>query len=353
MLFVMFSLRAITQKRSVIIYLKIFASHLLLTNMQRLGLTILSMGLLSLIPRSSSFPDGAPVGTCDTFMPMHHTKDGKRVGPQPEKNKPPIQILLNATSIKAGDTVEVSIKSNDNASYKGFILQVQDVNKGTSVGTIQPVSVGTHILQCKSPGDTLTHSDPFDKTETVLYWKSPLFTNFPRIQVRATIVEKYDLIWTNVTSQTIAFIEDDDSVDTKTLGMKWLKQVVSTVEKLSDPIALEQEIEARFQKGFNGVVDKEGRFIVQYVLDILPFEDNYPGTHKKPDHDPSLSHGEEMLSFKHPENTARKTLSNSSHMSAEYINDLIKAVMKGDPVIAEELERILENEDIDLSFVHG
>ncbi|KAL3862059.1 hypothetical protein ACJMK2_008054 [Sinanodonta woodiana] len=320
--------------------------------MRRLGWTSILIGLLSLTPRASSFPGGAPVGTCDTFMPMHHTEDGKGVEPQPEKNKPPIQILLNATSIKAGDTVEVRISSKNNVSYRGFIVQLQDVSKGTPVGTIQPVSVGTHLLQCKSPGDTLTHSDPFDKVETVLHWKSPLFTNFPRIQVRATIVEKYDLIWTNVTSQTIVFKEDDDSVDVKTLGKTWLKQVVSTVKKLSDPIALEQEIEARFQKGFNGVVDKEGRFIVQYVLDILPFEDNYPGAHTT-DHSQSPSHSEEVHSFKHPENTVGNPLSNGRHMSEEYSINLIKAVLKGDPVIAEELEHILENEDIDLPLKHA
>ena len=319
---------------------------------------------------------------------MHRDKETGKVIP-PQTSPSPFKIIVNTTSYKPGDVINIKIDTDNAETFKGLFLQVRPVKKSKEdkvrqipLGMYRRVIENTKIIGCDVAVDTITHKDPFVKYITEMNWVAPLLVKNDVI-VRATILANFSTYWTNVKSDVIR-LQDVGPLPVEGLKEPWLKEIISTVQKKDDKQAMEDAVRARFEKGFDGALDPNGNVMVQYVIDLLPFEDKTkhgrpnlpPGFDVAHDTEQEIKETKESLeehvaddldSETHPDETEelkpeKKTeeiqpeskgetakpesgdsLKQSHQSKAEaYYELLIKAVLGGDKTVADALQKIID-----------
>ena len=223
------------------------------------------------------YPAGPPTSVCFSKIPMHRDKKTGEVIP-PQTSPSPFKIIVNATSYKPGDVINIKIDTDNAETFKGLFLQVRAVKKSKDdkvrsvpIGSYRRVIENTKIIGCDVAVDTITHKDPYVKYLTEMNWVAPLLVKNDVI-VRATILANFSTYWTNVKSDVIR-LEDVGPLPVEGLKEPWLKEIITTVQRKDDQQAMEDLIKARFEKGFDGALDPNGNVMVHYVTDLLPFED--------------------------------------------------------------------------------
>ena len=289
-----------------------------------------------------------------------HRKDGVRIPPQ--TTPPPFKIIVNATSLKPGDVINVKLDGGDEM-FKGLFLQIRPVKKSDKdtvrdvpLGSFRRIMQNTEIMGCDVALDTLVHEDGFLKFKTEFNWISPLLMKND-VVVRATILVNYTTYWVNVESDVIR-LEDVGPLPAEGLERPWLKEIISTVQKKEDVKATEDAVVARFEKGFNGAIDPDGHIMIHYVIDLLPFEDSTmygkpqppPGFDVRDNDDSSdvkTSTGDLMFEAVDNEGNQKDTSANvvdepSKATKADtYYEVLLKAVLGGDKIVADALEKLI------------
>lgn len=253
---------------------------------------LLSYVLLIKLSVIFCFPNGPPVSVCLTAFPLHR-KDGKPIPPQ--KTSAPFKIVVNTTSYRPGEAINIRVEGTESEVFKGLYLQVRPVKKSKQdkvrdvpIGSYRRILQNTKIIGCDVAMDTLVHKDAFVKMATEFDWIPPLLVKND-IVVRATILANYSTYWVNVESDVIS-LENVGPLPAEKLKEPWLKEIISTVQKQDDKKAAEEAVIARFEKGFTGALDPNGNVMVQYVLDLLPFEDKT--LHGKPKLPPGFDVGD-------------------------------------------------------------
>ena len=333
------------------------------------------------------YPDGPPTSACIAGLPFHK-KDGKAIPPQTSPS--PFKIIVNATTYKPGDVINIKVDTDNAETFRGLFLQVRPVKKSNEdtvrdvpLGSYRRVLKNTQIMGCDVAVDTIGHADGYVKYNAEVNWISPLLMKNDII-VRATVLANFSTYWANVKSDVIR-LEDVGPLPAEGLQRPWLREIITTVQKKDDKIAMEEAVKARFEKGLNGALDPDGNVMVHYVLELLPFEDST--MHGKPKLPPGFDIDENseevdneptdndfdtttalsaVDSFTGPDKTLHFTDSTSddkndsangktkplteisskqgSHESkAEaYYEVLVKAVIGGDKVVADALEKLIE-----------
>ena len=239
-------------------------------------LTTYSLLVLVLFIRTSScFPNGPPTSVCSTGLPLHR-KNGTLIPPQ--ETPPPFKITVNTSTYKPGDVINVKV-DGINEMFKGLFLQIRPVKKSKTdsvrdvpLGAFRRLKRNTEIMGCDIAQDTLAHEDGYVKFGTEFNWVAPLLMKND-IVVRATILANYTTYWVNVESDIIR-LQDVGPLPAEALKEPWLREIISTVQKKGDKKATEDAIIARFEKGFDGALDPDGRVMIHYIMDLLPFEDS-------------------------------------------------------------------------------
>ena len=241
-----------------------------------LGLRFLVvLGLIN-IP-VNCFPGGPPRSACRDGLPVH-THNGKLIKAQTRPS--PYRITVNATTFQPGDTLAIRIHSPVGEMFKGLFVQLRplpnpDENtfKNAPMGEYNRRVMNTKPTVCVNSQDTLVHKDPFMKIETKFDWKAPLLINND-VVVRATILKDFGTFWTNVESVPIKLVRDK-VLPAEMLAKPWLREIIQTVKAGDNETLKRQFVRERFEKGFNGAFDPSGYIMVQYLNDILPFEDRF------------------------------------------------------------------------------
>merc|ERR1719500_1242981 len=133
----------------------------------------------------SATPKGAPQEACDSMTPKHG--DAK-----PQTGEPPYNVKVSATSVKPGDTVDVTISAISGAKFKGFLLQARSSGSGHGklVGTFESGVEGSKYLECLAlDRATVTHTNPEDKETITFKWKAPSEANDKKVRMWATVVQ--------------------------------------------------------------------------------------------------------------------------------------------------------------------
>ena len=333
------------------------------------------------------FPNGPPTTVCFTKLPLHKDKKTGEVIP-PQTSPPPFKIIVNTTSYKPGDVINIKVDSDTAEPFKGLFLQVRPVKKskndkvrGVPLGMYRRVLENTKIIGCDIAVDTIVHKDPYVKYTTEMNWISPLLMKNDVI-VRATILANFSTYWTNLKSDVIR-LQDVGPLPVEGLKDPWLKEIISTVQKKDDKKAMEDAVRARFEKGLNGALDPNGNVMVHYVVELLPFEDSTK--HGRPEPPPGFDaedlsdtgNGQTTQVFEtttvadtldsvtRPDGTVhfpesatenkdddanekevpklKDSLKQLYQSKAEaYYEVLVKAVLGGDKIVADALQKIIE-----------
>ncbi|KAH9368796.1 hypothetical protein HPB48_012441 [Haemaphysalis longicornis] len=139
------------------------------------------------------FPDGAPVGSCDSFMPRHGTTAAQ---PNPTA---PYAVVQSKAHYNPGDIVTVTVTTSG-PSFKGFLVQGFNPQTREVIGEFLG-GPGVHVVpQCSA----ITHENNRNKKAATLNWKAPLGNSGP-VMFRATVVKSFTEFYANLLSQSAGY----------------------------------------------------------------------------------------------------------------------------------------------------
>jgi len=227
----------------------------------------------------NSFPTGPPRQACIDMMPIHMF-NGTAIAPQ--NTTSPFAITVNVTSFRPGDVISIRVHSYVRQLFKGIMIQVRPLPtdnvtsyKDEPLGLYYRQIENTKQYTCGNSLDTITHKDPFSKIETRLDWTSPLLLKTD-VQVTATVLKDFATFWTDVKSARIKLHRDmGELLPVEKLEKPWVKEIIKTIKAGDDKELRRQLVKERFQKGLKDVVDHNGYIMVNYVGNLLPFEDKF------------------------------------------------------------------------------
>jgi Reeler domain len=112
-------------------------------------------------------PDGAPVSTCKTLMPIHSNILA-------EATQSVFEIEPQATVVGQGQILRIEIPSQIlQLAFKGFIIHARTPN-GRIVGRFASSADGlVKLINCEGAQDTATHSNTSPKVDFGLDWQAP------------------------------------------------------------------------------------------------------------------------------------------------------------------------------------
>lgn len=232
--------------------------------------------LISVLWYSEGYPSGPPKRVCRNGMPVH-MKDGKVIPPQ--NSSSPFIIEVNATTYQAGDTIQVKVRSYTGEMFRGLFLKVQAIpNEDDEHMYNLPVGIyyrnhpNVQMMTCRIMMDSLSHKDSFMKIEVAFDWRAPLLTRHD-VVVKATILKDFDTYWHNVKSPRIK-LNQRGPLPVDKLEKPWLEEIIKTVKAEDDVDKRRALARARFERGFKDAIDPNGFIMVNYVTNLLPFEDS-------------------------------------------------------------------------------
>lgn len=223
------------------------------------------------------FPNGPPRSACADGLPIH-TQNGQLIKSQDSPS--PYIITVNASTFQPGDTINIKVHSSQGEMFKGLFVQVRPLAnandtafRSAPLGEYYRRIMNTKPIVCVNSQDTLVHKDPFMKIETKFDWKAPLLIQNDVI-VTATVLKDFSTFWTKVESPPIKLVRDK-ILPAEKLEKPWLKEIIKTI-KAGNNVDLKRElVRKRFERGFKGAFDPNGYIMVQYINDMLPFEDKF------------------------------------------------------------------------------
>lgn len=152
------------------------------------------LGVLLLLVRvTRSFPDGAPVGACDSFMPRH--------GATAALSNPssPFAVVQSKGHYSPGDIVTVTVTTSG-PSFKGFLVQGFNPQTREVIGEFLGGPGVQLVPQCAA----ITHENNRNKKAATLNWRAPLGASGP-VMFRATVVKSYNEFYANLLSQSAGY----------------------------------------------------------------------------------------------------------------------------------------------------
>lgn len=94
----------------------------------------------------SGFPNGAPVGVCESMTPNPTAH-----GAQPQVIVSPFRVVTDKSYYKLGEPVTVMIQSSGNDSFKGLLVQARELGKTAAIGSFSDnLPLGVKHLACSN-----------------------------------------------------------------------------------------------------------------------------------------------------------------------------------------------------------
>lgn len=150
-------------------------------------------------------PNGAPVSTCSTLMPVHSDIPA-------EATQSLFRIVPQANAVRQGQILRVEIPSSiQQLSIKGFLIHARTPS-GRIVGRFAASSDGlVKLINCDGQEDTATHSNTSPKVDFGLDWQAP--TDYlGDIIFNSTIAQDYDKFWVGETSEIVKVIDRNEAI---------------------------------------------------------------------------------------------------------------------------------------------
>nr|XP_034309391.1 putative ferric-chelate reductase 1 [Crassostrea gigas]XP_034309392.1 putative ferric-chelate reductase 1 [Crassostrea gigas]XP_034309393.1 putative ferric-chelate reductase 1 [Crassostrea gigas] len=172
------------------------------------------LAALVFIPGVTPYPYGPPLGACMSMFPKGHGVDA-------QKSPPPFEILVNSTSYREADVIQITINTTGLQGvsyYEGMMIQARrsacDLDKPTkSHGkfSLQANEWFLDTMDCENnPQSAVVHKNHSHVESNVFYWTAPAPTG--HIYFIGTIVKNKTLFWTNVLSPLIKDVNSNEEV---------------------------------------------------------------------------------------------------------------------------------------------
>ncbi|XP_069115866.1 putative defense protein Hdd11 [Argopecten irradians] len=211
-----------------------------------------------------------------------------RHGVRPQTSQCPYVIKTIVTKAAGNYDITVNMTStNGSAAIKGFVVQlIPEVTKFDFKDTQNPIGKfesndEVQILSCHSDGDTATHTNNGDKDLVVIRGKIPIGNVHRKILIRATLLQKYDVFWSEVTSD----VEIQPDANIEDPSVEWLHLVTNVAKSYdADQDQWDDDIQSRLKLGYYAMVDDWGHLKTKYIEGQLPFKDQFPKTKNNKKH---------------------------------------------------------------------
>merc|ERR1711936_873200 len=222
------------------------------TNMYTPHLSLLVPVLLLLAPphHVQGYSSGAPVGQCDSMLPLHKTEPM-------DPTTSPYTIQVASVKMFNSETLNVSLISDTGEYFEGFLLKAVSIDDGKTVGTFNILnttnativdaeyiedgssnesneseesnesdesnesvessietgeedngSVAVKYLKCSGLKSAVTHSNGSAKTSLYVQWVPPSSYE-GSVRLVATVVKEYNTFWVNITSATVQVVRQE------------------------------------------------------------------------------------------------------------------------------------------------
>nr|AIC33904.1 defensin [Antheraea pernyi] len=151
------------------------------------------VAVVSALALTSAYPTGAPSSTCVSMRPGHLAE------PQPHPG--PYSITTPVNTMKAGDSIEVTISGNTPEDFfRGILLEARQGDK--IVGTWTVNDDFSQLLDCGEPGNAVTHANSVDKLTVSYLWTAPEDLEGDAVFL-VTIVKVYETFWVALPSAPV------------------------------------------------------------------------------------------------------------------------------------------------------
>lgn len=90
------------------------------------SLTVFACNMMSV----EGYSGGAPSEACEDMLPQH--------GAPAQTKESPYTLTPNRKSVKAGESITLTLAAKDSSKFKGFMIHAVD-NNGTPIGSFMPL----------------------------------------------------------------------------------------------------------------------------------------------------------------------------------------------------------------------
>jgi len=186
-----------------------------------------------------SYTIGAPDSACMEMIPGH------RFEPQTESPSPAL-LRVSSALVGPGEEVEVLLEANNNnAKFKGFILQVRDVSQpDIQVGSFVAGDEAKYMTCGRGIHNSLTHRSSAEKESVAATWRAP--SNFEgEVMFVYSVLRDFSTYWvkiegakvkvtSNPTIQDIPALPEVDVAKEKEAGAAGEKDTVLKEQDVED-----------------------------------------------------------------------------------------------------------------------
>ncbi|XP_065343218.1 putative ferric-chelate reductase 1 homolog [Cloeon dipterum] len=231
-------------------------------------------------PEVHGFGRGAPDSACLSMLPGH--------GTDAQSSPSPYSIVL--APIENGNgrrLVNVTITSQGNADFAGFIIQARPENSDNPVGTFEVRKEGAKAHTCGSGlKNSVTHTDKNPKRKVELIWEAPADYD-GHVIFNASVVRDYSTFWTGIKSAPLLVRRTATGVEYETSSKKPTTRIPyqTTISSTQRPVNPQSEnqvshpifegcnsIKGCFGWPSNCVASKSCRVLVTYMFKGSAYE---------------------------------------------------------------------------------
>nr|Q0Q028.1 RecName: Full=Putative defense protein 3; Short=DFP-3; Flags: Precursor [Antheraea mylitta]ABG72706.1 putative defense protein [Antheraea mylitta] len=154
------------------------------------------VAVVSALALTSAYPTGAPSSTCVSMRPGHLA--------DPQPLPAPYTISTPVNTMKAGDSIEVTISGNTpDDFFRGILLQARQGDNIVGKWTVKDDF--SKLLDCGEPDNAVTHANSVDKTTVSYIWTAP--EDFVGdVVFLVTIVKVYETFWVAIPSAPVTVL---------------------------------------------------------------------------------------------------------------------------------------------------
>jgi len=160
----------------------------------------------------SSFSMGAPDSACQAITPGHSHS--------PQSGESPADLVISKNWVVPGQLLELELKTKDNSTFKGFIIQARNLKlKDQQVGSFVLSGEEASYMTCgRGIHNSITHRKSNSKSSILAKWMAP--SDFEGdVIFRYTFLKEYKTFWVGMETKKIrvsreaANEEDESSTD--------------------------------------------------------------------------------------------------------------------------------------------
>jgi len=233
-------------------------------------LPICLCSLLLLKPgKVSSYSMGAPDSACQALTPGH-------TNTSPQNGESPSELRLSQQTVVPGQIIQLELSTNDNSTFKGFIIQARDSKlKDQQVGSfILSGDVASYITCGRGIHNSITHRTSSSKSSIQAQWLAP--TDFDgEVIFRYSFLKEFKTYWVGLETDRIRVTREvvkDDVEDKSTTEInaadKTTDEIIPSAKSEDDLIKVVEKEESTVEKDKS--IDKQLNEIKNSLSEDIP-----------------------------------------------------------------------------------